>query len=307
MRLVFLGTPDFALPSLNALAEHGYEIAAVITQPDRPSGRGHKLQPSCVKARALELGFTVYAWEKIRDPENIAILEALAPDLMVTAAYGQILNKKILAIPKRGTVNVHGSLLPLYRGAAPIQRALMDGQKETGITTMLTHRGVDNGPILLQRAMPIVPEDNAATLSDKLALMGAELLIETLENLDHITPQAQDEEKATHCAMLTKEDGRIDWTKPAPTIVHQVQGVTPWPGATCMKGDEPLKIIAAFPTDGCGRPGEVLAAKERLVIAAGEGAVELKILQAPGKKPMAAADFLRGHEVNVGEIWGENQ
>ena len=306
MRLVFLGTPDFALPSLNALAEHGYEIAAVITQPDRPSGRGHKLQPSCVKARALELGLTVYAWEKIRDPENIAILEALAPDVMVTAAYGQILNKKILAIPKRGTVNVHGSLLPLYRGAAPIQRALMDGQKETGITTMLTHRGVDNGPILLQRALPIEPTDNAATLSDKLAVLGAELLIETLENLDSITPREQDEEKATHCAMLTKEDGRIDWTKPAEVIVHQVQGVTPWPGATCVKDGEPLKIMAAAPAGGHGKPGEVLEAKDRLVIAAGEGAVELKILQSPGKKPMAAADFLRGHGVKTGEIWGEN-
>ena len=302
MRVVFLGTPEFGVPSLKALLAAGYEVAGVFTQPDRPKGRGNKLAPSPVKACALEHGIPVFQPVKIR-ADGVDDLRALRPDLCVTAAFGQILSQEILDIPRIGTVNVHSSLLPKYRGSAPVNWAIIQGETVTGVTTMMTDQGLDTGDILLKREVPILPGETAEELIARLAPIGAELLVETVRRLENgdCPREKQNEQEASYFPMLKKEMGDIDWRLPAHQIVCQVRGLTPWPGASFLWGEnEPVKVWQAEETANPGlEPGRIIAAdaKQGLVIAAGENAVRVRVLQAPGGKRMNAKDYLRGHPV----------
>lgn len=300
MRIAFLGTPDFAIPSFQMLIDAGHTLA-LFTNPDRPKGRKGTLTPPPTKVLALKHGIPVFQFEKIRLPEGVAALKAFAPDLMVTAAFGQILSKENLAIPPLGCVNVHGSLLPKYRGAAPIQWAIINGEKTTGITTMLTDAGLDTGPILLRRETPIHPDETGGQLFDRLAVMGAELLQETIAGLaaGAITPIPQDEGLATKCAMIKKEDGRMDFTKTARQLHDLVRGVDPWPGAYALLEGETVKIWKACVAkeEGAGTCGACILAdaKKGLFVQTGCGVLEILELQFPGGKRMEARAALLGH------------
>ena len=303
MRIVFLGTPDFAVPSLRALAAAGYDVVGVFTQPDRPRDRGKKTAPSPVKQAALELGFPVFEFERIRRAAGVAAMEALRPDVMVTAAFGQILSQKLLDIPKFGCINVHGSLLPKYRGPAPIQWAVINGEKETGITTMRTDAGIDTGDMLLQKAVAIGPCETAGELFCRLALLGAETLLETLELLKSgkLERTPQDHAAATHFPMLDKDSGKIDWNRSAGEIHNLVRGVTPWPGAWTLLGGEAVKIWKTEPCDEQIVPGHlVCSVKGGMTIGAGQGAVRVLQIQLPGKRRMAAQDYLCGCRIAEG-------
>jgi methionyl-tRNA formyltransferase len=307
MRIVFLGTPDFGVPSLKALVEAGYEVAGVFTQPDKPKGRGNKMLPSPVKVCAQGYGIPVFQPVKIR-VDGVDDLRALAPDLCVTAAFGQILSQEVLDIPKIGTVNVHSSLLPKYRGSAPINWAVMEGETVTGVTTMMTDKGLDTGDILLNKAVPILPGETAEELTVRLAPIGAELLIETIRRIEagNCPRIPQNEAEASYFPMLKKEMGEIDWTLPAVKIVNLVRGLTPWPGTSFIWGDnETVKVWKAETAENPGlAPRSIIAAdaKQGLVIAAGENAVRVIELQAPGGKRMNAKDYLRGHPVSYGSV-----
>lgn len=298
MRIAFLGTPDFAVPSLKALAAAGHEIVGVFTQPDRPRDRGQKAAPSAVKQAAIELGLTVYEFERIRRSEGVAAMAALAPDLMVTAAFGQILPERLLDIPEHGCINVHGSLLPKYRGPAPIQWAVINGEEETGITTMLTDAGIDTGDILLQRKTPIGCDETAGELFDRLAVLGAETLMETLAQLEHGTLKRtpQNHDAATHFPMLDKNTGRIDWNKTPVEICNLIRGVNPWPGAWTECACDIMKIWRAEPINLCGEPGRILKVNHRdgLIIGANGGAVRILDIQMQGKKRLNYAQYLCG-------------
>ena len=307
MRIVFLGTPDFGVPSLKALVEAGYEVVGVFTQPDKPKGRGNKMLPSPVKVCAQGLGIPVFQPVKIR-VDGVEDLRALAPDLCVTAAFGQILSQEVLDIPKIGTVNVHSSLLPKYRGSAPINWAVMEGETVTGVTTMMTDKGLDTGDILLKREGPILPGETAEELTARLAPIGAELLIETVRRLEagDCPRVKQNEAEASYFPMLKKEMGDIDWTLPAGKIVNLVRGLTPWPGTCFIWGEgETVKVWKAETAENPGlEPGTIIAAdgKQGLIIAAGENAVRVIEMQAPGGKRMNARDYLRGHPVSYRSV-----
>lgn len=309
MRVVFMGTPEFAVPSLKALLDAGYAVVGVFTQPDRPVGRGHKLAACPVKKMALERGVPVYQFERLRNEEGLACLRSLAPDIVVTAAFGQILSQALLDVPKMGTVNVHASLLPAYRGAAPINWCILNGETRTGVTTMLTDAGVDTGAMLLRRETDIGEVETAAELSARLSQLGAELLIETLKGYiaGEIAPTPQDERLASRQPMLKKEMGLIDWTRSAKEIACQARGLDPWPSAwtDCLGGT--LKIYRARPAMGEGEPGTVLrsSAKEGLFVACGEGALEVLEMQAPGGKRMSARAYLAGKKIEPGTRFGE--
>ena len=309
MRVVFMGTPEFAVPSLKALLDAGYGVVGVFTQPDRPVGRGHKLAACPVKKLAVERGVPVYQFERLRNEEGLACLRALAPDIVVTAAFGQILSQALLDVPKMGTVNVHASLLPAYRGAAPINWCILNGETRTGVTTMLTDAGVDTGAMLLRRETDIGETETAAELSVRLSQLGAELLIETLKGYiaGEIAPTPQDERLASRQPMLKKEMGLIDWTRSAKEIACQARGLDPWPSAytDCLGGT--LKIYRARPAMGEGEPGTVLrsSAKEGLFVACGEGALEVLEMQAPGGKRMSARAYLAGKKIEPGTRFGE--
>ena len=309
MRIVFMGTPEFAVPSLKALLDAGYGVVGVFTQPDRPVGRGHKLAACPVKKLAVERGVPVYQFERLRNEEGLACLRALAPDIVVTAAFGQILSQALLDVPKMGTVNVHASLLPAYRGAAPINWCILNGETRTGVTTMLTDAGVDTGAMLLRRETDIGETETAAELSARLSQLGAELLIETLKGYiaGEIAPVKQDERLASRQPMLKKEMGLIDWTRSAKEIACQARGLDPWPSAytDCLGGT--LKIYRARPAMGEGEPGTVLrsSAKEGLFVACGEGALEVLEMQAPGGKRMSARAYLAGKKIEPGTKFGE--
>lgn len=309
MRIVFMGTPEFAVPSLQALLDSGHQVIAVFTQPDRPRGRGNKLVPSPVKVLAQAHGVPVYQPEKIRR-ESVADLRQLAPDAYVTAAFGQILSQELLDIPPMGCVNVHASLLPRHRGSAPINWAIMQGDEETGVTTMLTERGIDTGAMLLKERVTIGETETAGQLTERLSHVGAALLIRTLDAMAQgtLTPEKQDESAMTYDPMLTREMGLVDWTQPARQVADLIRGLNPAPGASTMCPEGRLKLHLARVAQGSGAPGEVLTAdpKQGLIVACGEGAVKLETIQAPGGKPMAAADYLRGHGIPVGTILGEN-
>lgn len=309
MRVVFMGTPEFAVPSLKALLDAGYGVVGVFTQPDRPVGRGHKLAACPVKKLAVERGVPVYQFERLRNEEGLACLRALAPDIVVTAAFGQILSQALLDVPQMGTVNVHASLLPAYRGAAPINWCILNGETKTGVTTMLTDAGVDTGAMLLRRETDIGETETAAELSARLSQLGAELLIETLKGYiaGEIAPVKQDERLASRQPMLKKEMGLIDWTRSAKEIACQARGLDPWPSAYTDYAGGTLKIYRARPAVGEGEPGTVLrsSAKEGLFVACGEGALEVLEMQAPGGKRMSARAYLAGKKIEPGTRFGE--
>lgn len=304
MRVVFLGTPDFAVASLEALIRNEYDVVGVFTQPDRPSRRGQKLTFPPVKECAIKHGLKVYQFDKIRKEEGVAALKALEPDIMVTAAFGQILSKEILDIPKYGCINVHGSLLPKYRGAAPIQWAIIKGETITGITSMFTDVGLDTGDILLQKEMTIGSEETAGELFDRMAPLGAELLIETLIKIENgdIVRIPQNEAEASHFPMLKKETGHIDFNKMADEIHNLVRGVTPWPGAYFLLNKDIIKVLKVKPLVGyqhMGNAGEVLvaSAKAGLIIACKDGATEILELKAPSGKQMSAKSYIAGNAI----------
>ena len=300
LRIVFMGTPDYGVPSLEALLAAGYEVAGVFCQPDKPSGRGKKITFCPVKQCALAHDIPVFQPVKTR-VDGVEPLRALAPDLCVTAAFGHILSQEVLDIPRLGTVNVHASLLPAYRGSAPVNWALINGETVTGVTTMMTDKGMDTGDILMRREVPVLPGENAGQLVDRLARVGAELLIETLTAIERgdCPRQKQDEAQATYFPLLKKEMGRMDFEKTAKQLSDFVRGMTPWPGASAG----PYKVLeaAAEPWEGGEAPGTVLKAddKQGLWIRAGEGALRVIRMQAAGGKPMDARDYLRGHAIAV--------
>ena len=306
IRIIFMGTPDFSVPALEALASQpNIEIPLVVTQPDRPKGRGKKLAPSPVKARALELGLDVFQPEKLNGPENAARLKELAPDFFVVVAFGQILSQEILDIPKRYPINIHASLLPRYRGAAPIQAAVMNMDKETGVTTMVMARGMDTGDMLLKAQTPIDPDETAQDLHDRLAAMGADLIVETLRQIEQggLSPEPQDEAKATYVSMLKKTDGGIDWSRSADQIRAHVNAMTPWPGAFSDLDGKRLKIFRARPEQTPSRdhaPGQIISCgDEGIRVAAADRTLLITELMGNSGKRMAAGAFLRGNPIGL--------
>ncbi len=307
LRVVFMGTPDFALPSLEALRRRGEAVVAVVTQPDRPRGRGQHPAPPPVKVAALAAGLPVVQPEKVRHPEFLDWCRALAPDLIVVVAFGQILPKALLDMPRHGCINVHASLLPRYRGAAPIQWAIIRGETETGITTIYMDPGMDTGPILLQRRVPIAPDDTAKTLSGRLAVVGAETLNETLDRLKagQLHAQPQDPTQATLAPLLTKEDGHLDWRQPAAELAALVRGTTPWPGASTTHHDEMLRVWNAHVAPGAGEPGVILRADAHgIVVGTGDGRLVITELQVPGGKRLSSLEYITGHPIAPGERLG---
>jgi methionyl-tRNA formyltransferase len=303
MRLVFMGTPDFAVPALEALVAAGHEIAAVYTQPPRPAGRGKKERPSPVQARAEALGLPVRCPRSLRDPEAQAEFAALAPEAAVVVAYGLILPQAVLDAPARGCLNIHASLLPRWRGAAPIHRAVMAGDAETGVCIMRMEAGLDTGPVLLREAVPIGPEDTTGTLHDRLAALGARLVVEALARLDRLAPKPQPEDGATYAAKIDKSEAQLDWTRPAAEIDRQIRGLSPFPGAWTTIRGERVKLLASRLTGGQGAPGTVL--DEALGVACGTGAVQLTRLQRAGREAQGTEEFLRGFPVEPGERLGD--
>lgn len=306
MRLVFLGTPEFAVASLERAAGAGHEVLAVLTQPDRPKGRGHDLVAPPVKQASLRLSLPVHQPERLGAPEVIGFLKGLQPDAMVVVGYGKIIPQSIIDIPPHGIVNVHASLLPKYRGAAPVQWAIANGETHTGVTTMRIDAGLDTGDILLQAETAIGPEETAIELSGRLAAMGADLLAETLVRLEDgtVVGVPQDAAQASLAPILKREDGRIDWTRPATEIYNRIRGLVPWPGCYTRFRGRQLEIRKARVTGGApGAPGSLHPAKGRLVVSCGgDTSVELLEIQLEGKKRMPAADFLNGHQVGDNEL-----
>jgi methionyl-tRNA formyltransferase len=290
-----MGSPDFAVPSLKALAAI-YPIVSVVTQPDREAGRGRTLVAPPVKTTALELGLPVMQPEKLRDPEAMAQLQAWSPDLIVVAAFGQILRPAVLDMPRYGCVNVHGSLLPRWRGAAPIQAAILAGDQETGVTIMKMDSGVDTGSMLSQRAMPIKPDDTAGSLFERMSILGAELLMETLPGyLDGlIQPRHQPEEGMTYAPMLKKEDGLLDFTRSAEELVRRVRAFNPWPGTYFEWQGGLIKVHQAHAVEGRSDPGEHLVLQKIPAVGTGDGILVLDIVQPAGKKAMEGKAFLAG-------------
>ncbi len=307
-----MGTPALARVCLEALLkEPGFQIVGVVTQPDRPKGRDLKLQPSPVKEAAVHAGLPVLQPAKARDPEFLAALRALQPDLIAVAAFGQILPGDILELPRHGCLNVHTSLLPKYRGAAPIQWAILNGDRETGVTIMRMDAGLDTGDILTQRATPIEPADDAQTLHDRLAQLGAELLVRTIPDYvaGKLSPQPQPTEGVSHAPKLKKEDGRVDWHLPARAIWNRVRAFTPWPGAFTFLPAQPhaklLKLWEAQVESAGGKPGEILRADGNgILIGCGEESLCVRSLQREGGRRLSAAEFLGGHPLKAGDKLG---
>ncbi len=309
MRILFLGTAEFACPSLEALLSSPHELLGVITQPDRPKGRGQKLFPSAVKSLALKAHLSVYQPEKIREPSFLKLLEPLRPDLMVVVAYGQILSASVLSIPRRGCVNVHASLLPKYRGAAPIVRAILAGETRTGVTTMLLDPGMDTGPILLTQETEIGEEDTAGTLHQRLSRMGADLLLRTLEALERnaIDPLPQDHSLATLAPKVEKEEARIDWSSPARRIFNLIRAFDPWPGAHTTWGGKILKLFHPHDVeeDVKEAPGTLAqASAEGLFIATSRGYLLVREVQLQSRPRMDVAEFLKGYPLKAGTQLG---
>lgn len=309
MRIVFMGTPEFAVPSLEALLKSDDEVVGVITQPDRPKGRGHTVAPPPVKEVAQRAGIPILQPVKIRTPDFLESLAAWAPDLIAVTAFGRILHAPILNLPPRGCVNVHGSLLPKYRGAAPVQWAVINGETETGITTMLMDEGMDTGPMLLQERLSIMPDDTAGTLAPRLAELGGRLLVETIQQLKAgtLTPRPQDSTEATMAPLLKKEDGAIDWTMNARALAHRIRGLSPWPGAYTFVGQDRWNIWkAGVCLDHSQQvPGTIVhVTKQSIQVATGQGLLELTEIQTANSKRMPVGQFLAGHPVTVGTRLG---
>lgn len=325
MKIIFMGTPDFAVGALEALLHAGHEVTAVVTQPDKQKGRDRKVQFSPVKECALAHGLTVLQPARIKAPEAVDELRAYEADIFVVAAFGQMLSKEILEMPKYGCINIHASLLPKYRGAAPIQYAVLNGDDVTGVTIMQMNEGMDTGDILMMKAIPVEKDDTGGSLFEKLSVLGAELLVKTLPKIEagDIIPVKQQEEDATHVRMLTKDMGRIDWQRDADVLERLVRGMNPWPSAYCsLRG----KVLKVWKADVSGenqkeesvhtgifkhneeketKPGEViLVTKEIIYVQTGKGVLALKEVQLEGKKRMAVKDFLLGCQIKEGEMLG---
>jgi methionyl-tRNA formyltransferase len=307
LNIIFMGTPEFAVPSLEALHRVGHAILMVVTQPDRPKGRGRKTMPPPVKSAAARLGLAVEQPASVRNADFVATLKKLDPDLFVVVAMGQILSRELLDIPRMGAINVHASLLPKYRGAAPIQWALINGEAETGVTTMLMDEGLDTGDMLLSARTNITTDDTAQTLHDKLSILGADLLIETVAGLisNTITPVAQDDANASKAPLLKKADGRIDWRKPARAIDTFIRGMTPWPGAFTYMGEKRLKILSAKPAllPSPAPPGSVVKSfSDELRVATGDQALAILELQEASGKRLHIREYLIGKPVAEGTV-----
>lgn len=305
MRIVFLGTPAFAVPCLRALCDQGHDVVAVYTQPDRPKGRGYEMVAPAVKMEAQKRGITVFQPEKLKGDAEIAVLRSLAPELIVVVAYGNILPQTVLDIPRYGCINIHASLLPRWRGAAPIQWAVIAGDAKTGVTSMQMDKGLDMGNMLLKSELEIKPSETAGELHDRLMSLGAVNLIETLRLLEQgkLNPVPQDDTQSCYAKMLDKELARIDFAKPAAELYHLILGLNPWPIATCVLGNETLKVFRArVQQDAVGMPGQVLQAdaKTGFLVACGSGGLWLDEIQVPGSRRMKAGDYLLGHPINVG-------
>ncbi len=307
MRIVFMGTPDFAVPSLQALIDAGHDVCAVYTQPDKPQGRKQILTAPPVKTLALEHDIPVFQPNTLKNEDEQARLRELAPEVIIVVAYGKLLPKAVLDIPPHGCINVHGSLLPRWRGAAPIQWAVIAGDEMAGVTTMQMAEGLDTGDMLLTYETKVGEKETAGELFDRLAQSGAELLTQTLVKLDEITPRPQDDAQSCYAHMLDKQMAVIDWSKSAHEIDCLIRGLNPWPIALTTLSGERLKVFAAEKANGRGDPGTVLEAdpKKGLTVACGEGALKLTEIQLVGGKRMKATDFLRGHAIEVGTKLGD--
>lgn len=307
MRIVFMGTPDFAVPSLQALIDAGHDVCAVYTQPDKPQGRKQILTAPPVKTLALEHDIPVFQPNTLKNEDEQARLRELAPEVIIVVAYGKLLPKAVLDIPPHGCINVHGSLLPRWRGAAPIQWAVIAGDEMAGVTTMQMAEGLDTGDMLLTYETKVGEKETAGELFDRLAQSGAELLTQTLVKLDEITPRPQDDAQSCYAHMLDKQMAVIDWNKSAHEIDCLIRGLNPWPIALTTLSGERLKVFAAEKENGRGEPGTVLEAdpKKGLTVACGEGALKLTEIQLVGGKRMKATDFLRGHAIEVGTKLGD--
>jgi methionyl-tRNA formyltransferase len=309
-RVIFMGTPEFACPTLQRLIDRGEQVVAVVTQPDRPKGRGQKLMSPPVKELALKYGLPVIQPIKVRDPDVIERLRELRPDVLVVVAFGQILPKALLEIPPLGCINVHASLLPRYRGAAPLNWCIVNGETETGVTTMLMDVGLDTGPMLLKRSTPLDGNEDIVSLHDRMSIMGAELLSETLDGLaaGSIVPQVQDGDQSCYASMLKKEDGLVNWNRDAGSIHNQVRGLVVWPGAYTFLDGLVLKIYRARVSTGSGLPGQVLRAdKKGLEVACLTGSLIIEEVQLAGKKRLDIASFLSGYAISEGTLLGSAQ
>ena len=306
MNIVFMGTPDFAVKSLEAIIADGHNVQAVYTKADAPKGRKMVLTPSDVKVCALEHNLTVYTPVTFKDEAEVERLKALNPDLIVVVAYGKLLPKSVLDIPKYGCVNVHGSILPKWRGAAPIQWTVLSGDEYGGVTTMYMNEGLDTGDIILTRKVKVGENETSGQLFDRLCVDGAELLSETIKQIEAGTapriPQNNDE--ATYASMLSKEISEIDFTKPAKEVHNKVRGLSPWPSAQSKLFGKRVKIIETRVSDKSGEAGKVISVNP-LTVACGEGSVEILTLQPEGKRAMASADYLKGHPLEIGTVFGE--
>ena len=301
MRLAFFGTPAFAVPTLDALVEAGHEVAAVVAQPDKPAGRGNHLVSPPTVVRARSLGIPTLQPVKVRSGEFPEAIEALGLEVAVVVAYGRILTPRLLTAPRRGCINVHASLLPRWRGAAPIQWSVVAGDAVTGVTTMQMAEGLDTGDMLLRAETPIGPEETAGELHDRLAPLGAALAVRTLAELDTLTPQPQDDALATLAPMLEREHGRLDWARPAAELHNRVRGLSPWPGTWTIFRGETLKILRARVAEGAGEPGVVLPGAR---VGTGQGLLELVEVHQAGRKAVRGVDWVNGARVAAGERLG---
>jgi methionyl-tRNA formyltransferase len=304
MKLVFMGTPAFAVPTLERIVEAGHDVVAVFTQPDRPKGRGQKDAMPPVKESALRLGLPVHQPERVRHPEIVQQLGALSPEAMVVVGYGQIIPQTILDMPPLGIINVHASLLPKYRGAAPIQWSIARGETRTGVTTMQIDAGLDTGAMLLKWETDIGPEETALALGERMAIAGADLLVRTLAELPEIRPEPQDDAQATYAPVLKKEDGRIDWSMSAQEIVNRTRGFLPWPGSYGFLRGQRVHVWKARAVDESLPPGELRVIGKKLYAGCSGGSIELLEVQLEGKKRMAVAAFLNGIALTAGEALG---
>ena len=303
MRTIFMGTPEFAVKALEEIHRDGHEIVAVYTQPDKAKGRSGKLQPPPVKVRAMELGLPVFQPERLREEENVTAIRALEPEIIIVAAYGQILPESILAIPPLGCINIHASLLPKYRGAAPIERSILDGEEKTGVTTMYMAKGLDTGAMIEQAETEILPEDTGETLTERLAGMGGELILSTMEKLKNGTAvrTPQKEEESSYAKMLDKAMGEMDFSRTAAELERSIRALIPWPCASTVIDGKRVKIYRAEVTEQSGTPGEILeVTKKYFTIACGSGALRIRNLQPEGKKPMDTAAYLNGKKLEAG-------
>ncbi|AJP49266.1 methionyl-tRNA formyltransferase [Rugosibacter aromaticivorans] len=295
MRIIFAGTPDFAAQALAAILAAGHDVPLVLTQPDRPAGRGLQLQPSAVKQLALAHSLPVFQPERLKDPATHEPMRAAFADVMVVVAYGLILPQAVLDIPRHGCLNIHASLLPRWRGAAPIQRAIEAGDKEAGVTIMQMEAGLDTGAMLLAEKLEIGAEETAGELHDRLSTLGARLIVAALAQRDALTPKPQSATGTTYAAKISKAEAQLDWTQPADVLARKIRAFNPFPGATLPLAGELIKVWRAEAVEGCGSPGQILAADaDGIVIAASHGALRLIELQKPGGRRLTSADFLRG-------------